>query len=79
MYVCAYVTLQRYKSYSVGNFELLPLACTDLILDFCDYHSVVTVRNTCRFLHNHTKRRRAAWLMHPMRTDMYVFGACFVG
>jgi len=60
-----------YKSYSVGNFELLPLAATDWVISFMDYHSVTLLRNCCRFLHNHTKRLRARWSINPMRRDMY--------
>jgi len=59
-----------YKSYPVGNFELLPLAAMDWVISFMDYHSVTLLRNCCRFLHNHTKRLRARWKINPMRHDM---------
>ena len=58
-----------YKTYSVGNFEILPLAAVDNVIAYSDYHSVVLLRNCCRFLHNHTKRLRARWGIYPMRRD----------
>lgn len=60
-----------YKFYKCGNFEYLPLRATDRIISFLNYDEVGNMRNCCRFLHNHTKRLRSAWRIHPMREDKY--------
>ena len=60
-----------YKFYRCGNFEYLPLTATDRIISFLNYDEVGTMRNCCRFMHNHTKRLRGTWRINPMREDKY--------
>jgi hypothetical protein len=56
-----------FRTFQMGSLEMLPTKLFLIVLEFCTYGEVVSLRNCCRFLHDFTKERRSLWALTGMR------------
>jgi len=60
-----------YKAFALGNLEQLMQVDFERVMSFLTYKDAVCLRDTCWFLHNYTRRKRANWDLYPMRSNQY--------
>lgn len=62
---------RAFRSFPMGDLDVLPECSLHRIIDFLDYSTVIQLRNTCRYLHNFTKKRRFRWNLYPLRGSKF--------
>jgi hypothetical protein len=72
-YKCGGINISSYKSYDMGDLECMQTIDFIRVLTFLEYSEFESLRNTCWFLHNLTRRYRNKWEIKPMRSGMGPF------
>jgi len=60
-----------YRSYHMGTLESVEVSAFFLVITFCTYADVLSLRNSCWYFHNLTKQLRGRWRLNGMRQDEY--------
>ena len=60
-----------YKYYNLGGLENLTEKLFQYVLTYCNYKDIENLRNTCRYLHDFTRKLRSTWILTGMRSKSY--------
>ena len=67
------ILYRGYRMFPMGDLMILQESVLHRIIGYCDYDAVCSLRNTCRYLHNFTRRLRTPWKLYPLRSKLFPY------